>query len=61
MREDVQCPTERALRLDLADISQLAGWARQFGAALDHILEVEVVLANSSIVWANEYQNKGIF
>jgi hypothetical protein len=35
--------------------------SRQFGAGLDHTLEVEVVLANSSTVRANENQNKDIF
>ena len=35
--------------------------SRQFGAALDHIVEVEVVLANSSIVTAWDAQNQDIF
>lgn len=42
-------------------IGGLGPTSRQFGAALDHILEVEVVLANSSIVRANEDQNQDLF
>lgn len=42
-------------------IGGLGPTSRQFGSALDHILEVEVVLANSSIVRANENQNQDIF
>jgi FAD/FMN-containing dehydrogenase len=34
--------------------------ARQWGLALDHIEEVEVVLANSSIVRASNTQNQDI-
>lgn len=35
--------------------------SRQFGTSLDHILEVEVVLANSSIVRASEKENQDLF
>lgn len=35
--------------------------SRQFGTSLDHILEVEVVLANSSIVRASENENQDVF
>ncbi|GFG11414.1 hypothetical protein IFM61392_06901 [Aspergillus lentulus] len=35
--------------------------ARQWGLALDHVEEVEVVLANSSIVRASDTQNQDIF
>ncbi|KAJ5281437.1 hypothetical protein N7478_006809 [Penicillium angulare] len=42
-------------------IGGLGPTSRQFGAALDHILEVEVVLANSSIVRASDTQNQDIF
>ncbi|KAJ5133988.1 FAD linked oxidase N-terminal [Penicillium atrosanguineum] len=41
-------------------IGGLGPTSRQFGAALDHILEVEVVLANSSVVRANKDQNQDI-
>lgn len=34
---------------------------RQWGMALDHVEEVEVVLANSSIVRASEVQNQDVF
>lgn len=34
---------------------------RQWGMALDHVQEVEVVLANSSIVRASEVQNQDVF
>ena len=42
-------------------IGGLGPTSRQFGAALDHILEIEVVLANSSIVRASDKQNQDIF
>ncbi|KAJ5673996.1 FAD linked oxidase N-terminal [Penicillium macrosclerotiorum] len=42
-------------------IGGLGPTSRQFGAALDHIVEAEVVLANSSIVTASETQNSDIF
>lgn len=42
-------------------IGGLGPTSRQFGTSLDHILEVEVVLANSSIVRASEQQNQDIF
>lgn len=42
-------------------IGGLGPTSRQFGAALDHILEVEVVLANSSIVRASDKENQDIF
>ncbi|KAJ5318750.1 hypothetical protein MYU51_012905 [Penicillium brevicompactum] len=35
--------------------------ARQWGLALDHVEEVEVVLANSSIVRASDTQNQDVF
>lgn len=43
-----------------ATIGGLGPTSRQFGMALDHILEVEVVLANSSIIRASETQNQDI-
>lgn len=42
-------------------IGGLGPTSRQFGTALDHVLEVEVVLANSSIVRASEHENQDIF
>lgn len=42
-------------------IGGLGPTSRQFGTSLDHILEVEVVLANSSIVRASESENQDIF
>lgn len=42
-------------------IGGLGPTSRQFGASLDHILEVEVVLANSSIVRASEKENQDVF
>ncbi|KAF2202703.1 putative glucooligosaccharide oxidase [Delitschia confertaspora ATCC 74209] len=44
-----------------ATIGGLGPTSRMWGAALDHILEVEVVLANSSIVRASEKQNSDVF
>ncbi|KAJ5998167.1 hypothetical protein N7499_005454 [Penicillium canescens] len=35
--------------------------ARQWGLALDHVEEVEVVLANSSVVRASDIQNQDVF
>ncbi|RJE27475.1 glucooligosaccharide oxidase [Aspergillus sclerotialis] len=43
-----------------ATIGGLGPTSRQFGMALDHILEVEVVLANSSIIRASETQNRDL-
>lgn len=42
-------------------IGGLGPTSRQFGASLDHIVEVEAVLANSSIVRASETQNPDVF
>ncbi|KAJ5176363.1 FAD linked oxidase N-terminal [Penicillium canariense] len=42
-------------------IGGLGPTSRQFGAALDHIVEAEVVLANSSTVTASDTQNQDIF
>ncbi|PLN80611.1 FAD-binding domain-containing protein [Aspergillus taichungensis] len=42
-------------------IGGLGPTSRQFGAALDHIVEVEVVLANATIVRASENQNPDVF
>lgn len=42
-------------------IGGLGPTSRQFGAALDHIMEAEVVLANSSIVRASNKENQDIF
>jgi hypothetical protein len=42
-------------------IGGLGLMSRQWGTALDHILEAEVVLANSSVVTASNTQNEGIF
>jgi FAD/FMN-containing dehydrogenase len=44
-----------------ATIGGLGPLSRQWGAALDHIMEVEVVLANSSIVRASDTQNQDLF
>jgi FAD/FMN-containing dehydrogenase len=41
-------------------IGGLGPTARQWGLALDHVEEVEVVLANSSIVRASETQNQDV-
>ncbi|KAG0160954.1 hypothetical protein PDIDSM_8486 [Penicillium digitatum] len=42
-------------------IGGLGPTSRQFGAALDHVLEAEVVLANSSIVRASATENQDLF
>ncbi|CAK49173.1 CAZyme family AA7 [Aspergillus niger] len=42
-------------------IGGLGPTARQWGLALDHVEEVEVVLANSSIVRASNTQNQDVF
>ncbi|CAI7629535.1 unnamed protein product [Penicillium pancosmium] len=42
-------------------IGGLGPTSRQFGAALDHIVGAEVVLANSSIVHASESENQDVF
>lgn len=42
-------------------IGGLGSMSREWGTALDHIEEVEVVLANSSIVRASHTQNEDIF
>lgn len=44
-----------------ATIGGLGPASRMWGSALDHVLEVEVVLANSSIVRASETENEDIF
>ncbi|KAF2667397.1 glucooligosaccharide oxidase [Microthyrium microscopicum] len=44
-----------------ATIGGLGPSSRLWGAALDHILEVEVVLADGSIIRASEKQNSDIF
>lgn len=44
-----------------ATIGGLGPLSRQWGAALDHVDEVEVVLANSTIVRANNVTNTDIF
>ncbi|KAH8727692.1 hypothetical protein GQ44DRAFT_94219 [Phaeosphaeriaceae sp. PMI808] len=44
-----------------ATIGGLGPTSRMWGAALDHIEEVEVVLANSSVVRASETQNPDVF
>ncbi|KAJ5616594.1 hypothetical protein N7537_001708 [Penicillium hordei] len=41
-------------------IGGLGPTSRQFGAALDHVLEVEVVLANASIVRASDTENQDL-
>lgn len=35
--------------------------SRMWGSALDHIVEVEVVTANGTIVRANEQENSDLF
>lgn len=42
-------------------VGGLGPTARQWGLALDHVEEVEVVLANSSIVRASDTQNQDVF
>lgn len=42
-------------------VGGLGPTARQWGLALDHVEEVEVVLANSSIVRASNTQNQDVF
>jgi hypothetical protein len=42
-------------------IGGLGPTSRQFGAALDHIMGVEVVLANSTIVRASDTENQDVF
>jgi hypothetical protein len=42
-------------------IGGLGPTSRQFGAALDHIVEAEVVLADGSIVTASDTQNQDVF
>lgn len=42
-------------------IGGLGPLARQFGMALDHILEAEVVLANGTIVRASQAENPDVF
>ncbi|OQE31126.1 hypothetical protein PENFLA_c002G05837 [Penicillium flavigenum] len=42
-------------------IGGLGLMSRQWGTALDHVLEAEVVLANSSIVTASDTQNQDVF
>lgn len=44
-----------------ATIGGLGPMSRMWGAALDHIVEVEVVTANGSIVRASEDQNSDLF
>lgn len=44
-----------------ATIGGLGPSSRMWGTALDHVEEVEVVLANSSIVRASEQQNADVF
>ena len=44
-----------------ATIGGLGPTSRMWGSALDHVQEVEVVLANSSIVRASEKQNSDVF
>ncbi|KAF2459934.1 hypothetical protein BDY21DRAFT_281402 [Lineolata rhizophorae] len=44
-----------------ATIGGLGPSSRMWGAALDHILEVEVVLANSTVTRASETQNPDLF
>lgn len=44
-----------------ATIGGLGPTSRMWGAALDHVEEVQVVLANSSIVRASEQQNSDVF
>jgi hypothetical protein len=42
-------------------IGGLGLMSRQWGTALDHVLEAEVVLANSSVVTASATQNQDVF
>ncbi|KAJ5812063.1 hypothetical protein N7474_008364 [Penicillium riverlandense] len=42
-------------------IGGLGAMSREWGTALDHVLEAEVVLANASIVWASDTQNQDVF
>ncbi|CAG8108813.1 unnamed protein product [Penicillium nalgiovense] len=42
-------------------IGGLGPTSRQFGASIDHVMEVEVVLANSSIVRASDTENQDLF
>lgn len=44
-----------------ATIGGLGPTSRQWGTSLDHIEEVEIVLADSSIIRANAHQNEDIF
>lgn len=44
-----------------ATIGGLGPTSRMWGSALDHVQEVEVVLANSSIIRASEKQNSDVF
>ena len=44
-----------------ATIGGLGPTSRQWGTALDHIREVEVVLANGTITRANENQNPDLY
>lgn len=44
-----------------ATIGGLGPTSRMWGTALDHVEEVEVVLANSSVVRASEQQNPDVF
>lgn len=44
-----------------ATIGGLGPLSRQWGTALDHVDEVEVVLADSSIVRANNVTNSDVF
>ncbi|CAP80927.1 hypothetical protein E8E15_007259 [Penicillium rubens] len=42
-------------------IGGLGPTSRQFGTSIDHVVEVEVVLANSSIVRASDTENQDLF
>jgi FAD/FMN-containing dehydrogenase len=42
-------------------IGGLGPLSRQYGSALDHVEEVEVVLANGTITRANNNQNQDVF
>jgi FAD/FMN-containing dehydrogenase len=44
-----------------ATIGGLGPTSRMWGSALDHVEEVEVVLANSSVIRASEKQNSDVF
>lgn len=44
-----------------ATIGGLGPMSRMWGTSLDHVEEVEIVLADSSIIRANDHQNKDIF